>query len=78
MKRNEIHITHNSDRGGWDVKRTDASRASGHFETKNAAYNAGRQMAINHHAELVIHGLNGKIQNANSYGHDPCPPVDEV
>ncbi len=26
--------------------------------------------------EEVIHGRDGKIQNKNSFGNDPCPPKD--
>ena len=26
--------------------------------------------------ELIPHGMDGKIQNPNSYGNDPCPPRD--
>ena len=37
---------------------------------------AGRELAINQQAELIIHGVDGKIQNSNSYGNDPCPPRD--
>ena len=35
------------------------------------------EICINEHAESVIHGKDGKIQNSNSYGNDPCPPKDK-
>ena len=28
------------------------------------------------HSELVIHGINGKIRDKDSYGNDPHPPHD--
>lgn len=28
-------------------------------------------------AELIPHRKDGKIQNPNSYGHDPHPPKDK-
>ena len=59
--RQEIHIVPNQERGGWDAKRQSADRASKHFETK---------------ADALDYGMDGKIQNPNSYGNDPCPPRD--
>lgn len=32
--RKEIHVVSNPKRGGWDAKRSNADRASKHFETK--------------------------------------------
>ena len=63
--------------GGWNVKRGGSQRSSGHFDTKKDAINAGRTISRNQGTELVIHGLNGRIQNSDSHGHDPCPPKDK-
>ena len=46
MARKEHHIVPNSN-GGWDVKRENAKRSSGHYETKKEAMEAGRRMSIN-------------------------------
>ena len=73
MARSSHHVVHNSN-GGWDVKRNGAQRASGHFETKEEAVTAGRQISQNQGTELVIHGMNGRIQSSDSHGNDPCPP----
>ena len=73
MARSSHHVVHNSN-GGWDVKRNGSQRSSGHFETKEEAVNAGRQISQNQGTELVIHGMNGRIQSSDSHGHDPCPP----
>ena len=73
MARKEHHVVPNPD-GGWDVKRNGAQRSSGHFETKEEAVNAGRQISQNQGTELVIHGMNGRIQSSDSHGNDPCPP----
>lgn len=43
MARKEHHIVPNS-KGGWDVKRENAKRSSGHYETKKEAMEAGRRM----------------------------------
>ena len=40
------------------------------------AIEAGREIAINRQAELVIHRPNGQIRDKDSYGNDPCPPRD--
>lgn len=76
MPRNEIHVVPNSKRGGWDVKKSNASRSSGHYETKVDAIAFARAKGIKEQAELLIHGRDGRIQNSNSYGNDPCPPRD--
>jgi uncharacterized protein YdaT len=67
------HVVHNPN-GGWDVKRSDASRSSGHFDTKQDAVNAGREISRNQGTEFVIHGGDGKIQGKDSHGNDPFPP----
>lgn len=71
------HVVPNSDRGGWDVKREGAERASGHFDKKADAMGRGRDMARGNHTELVEHGRNGRIQDSDSYGNDPVPPRDK-
>lgn len=76
MSRNEIHVLPNSKQGGWDVKKSNASRASRHYETKKDAIAFAREKSIKELAELIIHGKDGRIQNSNSYGNDPCPPRD--
>lgn len=60
--------------GGWDVKRGGASRASGHFGTKAAAVDAGREISRNQGTEFRIHNRDGRIASSDSHGHDPNPP----
>ena len=74
--RKEHHVVPNNDRGGWDVIKNGAQRASGHYETKQQAVDAGRTMSRNQNTELVTHLRDGKIQNPDSHGNDPCPPKD--
>ena len=73
MPRKTHHVVHNPN-GGWDVKRGGAQRSSGHFDTKVEAIDAGRQISVNQGTELLIHGLNGRIQSSDSHGNDPFPP----
>lgn len=69
------HVVHNPN-GGWDVKRDHAVRSSGHWDTKQEAVDAGREISRNQHTELTIHNMDGKISNPDSHGNDPCPPRD--
>lgn len=73
MPRSTHHVVHNPN-GGWDVKRGGAERSSGHFETKQDAINAGRIISQHQKTEFIIHGVDGKIQSADSHGNDPYPP----
>jgi len=77
MPRKEHHVVPNSKRGGWDIKKNNASRASGHYDTKAEAMEAGRRMSQNQHSELIPHRKDGTIQNPDSHGNDPCPPKDK-
>ena len=52
MPRKEHHVVPNPD-GGWDVKRENAKRSSGHYDTKQEAMDAGRRMSINQGTELI-------------------------
>jgi hypothetical protein len=74
-KRNTHHVVPNS-KGGWDVKKGGAQRASGHFDTKKEAEAAGREISRNQGTEFVIHGKDGVIRRSDSHGHDPNPPKD--
>ena len=76
-KKHDYHVVPNSERGGWDVKREHAERASDHFDKKSDAMERGRELAREHRTELVEHGRDGRIQDSDSYGSDPFPPKDK-
>lgn len=67
------HIVPNS-KGGWDVKRGGASKATSHHETKREAVDSGRVVSRNQGTELRIHNKDGKISSCDSHGNDPYPP----
>ncbi len=67
------HIVPNS-KGGWDVKRGGASRASSHHDTKQAAIDSGRKVSRSQGTELRIHNKDGRIAGSDSHGGDPYPP----
>lgn len=75
MGKKEHHVVPNP-AGGWDVERNGAERPSHHFNTKQAAIDKARDISRNQGTELVIHGQDGKIQQKDSHGNDPCPPRD--
>lgn len=70
------HVVPNPD-GGWDVKRGGAERASGHYDTKQQAVDAGREISRNQGTEFRIHNKDGKISQSDSHGNDPLPPKDK-
>ena len=74
-KKRDIHVVPRD--GNWATKKEGAQRAGGIYQTKAEAVEQGREQAKRNHAELVIHGKNGKIQDSDSYGNDPNPPKDQ-
>lgn len=67
------HVTP-SPNGGWNIKRNGAERASKHCETKQEAIKEARKISRNQKTELIIHNLDGKINQKDSHGNDPFPP----
>jgi hypothetical protein len=67
------HVVPNPN-GGWDVKRGGADRASGHYDRKQDAIDAGRMISQNQGTEFRIHNKDGKISQSDSHGNDPNPP----
>ena len=68
------HVVPNREQGGWDVRRGGAERAAGHYDSKQGAIDAGREISRNQKTELRIHNRDGKISESDSHGHDPHPP----
>ena len=56
-----------SPKGGWDVKRAGAKRASAHTATKSEAVERARVISRNQQTEMVVHKFNGQIQNPDSH-----------
>lgn len=77
MTKNQHHVVPNTSRGGWDVKRSGAQKASVHTTTKTEAVKIGRIMSQRAGSEFYIHGKDGRIQQKDSHGNDPCPPRDK-
>jgi len=73
-KTTNIHVVHRND--GWVVRKEGTSRATSVHQTQRDAVDAGRKIARDQSAELVIHGRDGRIRDRDSYGRDPMPPHD--
>ncbi len=67
MAGRSVHVVPSAD--GWAVEE-DGNQLSVH-NTQGDAERAARQEAIRDHAELVVHGRDGRIERKNSYGNDP-------
>ncbi len=74
MPKKNVHVVPHSD--DWAVKSAGGQKAASIHPTQTEAIEAGREIAINRQAELVIHRPNGQIRDKDSYGNDPCPPRD--
>jgi len=70
-KRNQ-HVVPRED--GWAVRGAKSTRDTEHFDRKQDAVDRAREISNNQGTELVVHGLNGKIQYKDSNGNDPFPP----
>lgn len=66
------HVVPNN--GGWSVRRSGASKASGVYRTQGEAIERARELARNQATELYIHGRDGRIRERDSYGNDRYPP----
>ena len=74
MSKTKSHHVVPNPKGGWDVKRDGADRASIHRDRKQDAIDDGRQISRNQSTEIFIHGKDGQIQRRDSHGNDPYPP----
>ena len=70
----KVHVVPRKD--GWAIKVEGNKKASTITETKKEAQQKGIEKAKQLKSDLVIHGKDGKIQDADSYGKDPNPPKD--
>jgi hypothetical protein len=61
---------------GWAVRGEGNNRLTSRHGTQAEAINAGRRIAANQGAELIIQNRHGQIRSKDSYGNDPLPPRD--
>ncbi len=63
------HVVPNGEK--WAVKGAGNERATKIVETQKDAMKIAREIAINQHSEVIIHGKDGTFREKNSYGNDP-------
>lgn len=77
----QVHVVHSAETGRWHAKvitffqgrrKGGKDTQLGGYPNKREAYTAGREAAIEHACELVVHGADGRFQRKHSYGHDPA------
>ena len=63
--------------GNWKVHGEKSKKATAIYETQKEAEARAREIAINQKSEVIVQGKNGRIRSKDSYGNDPCPPLDK-
>jgi hypothetical protein len=77
MSKKNLHVVANTS-GGWSVRTSGASRASGIFKTQSDAVRHAKAVAKEEAGEVYIHGADGRIREKTTYGSDALPPRDET
>ena len=71
MARNRYFFDPNS-KGGWDLKKEGAKRATRHFDTKEEGLGFSRPFVQEQQdSQLIIKKKDGVIQTEHTYGTDP-------
>ena len=60
------HLTYNSEKEGWDIKKEGATRPSDHFDSHSKALARARELALNSNVNLIIHDETGAITGSES------------
>jgi len=72
------YVTRRED--GWNVKKENAQRSSGHFDTQKEAEKAAKEYSSNTGGgEVRIQGLDRKFRDSDTMppANDPNPPKDK-
>lgn len=76
-KKKNVHVVPAKGKeAGWATKKEGASRAGSRHSTQGQAIERARKQAKREGTEVVIHRLDGRIRDKDSYGNDPNPPKD--
>lgn len=79
MGKNRRHVVP-SERGGWDVAKPGAGRASSNHPTQSEAEQRAKEIVRRQGGgEVVIHGRDGRIRDSDTIppAKDPNPPRDQ-
>ena len=73
------YVVPNGDRGGWDVRKENAERSSGHFRTQKEAIDRAREIIDKSgggNGDVRIQGRNGQFRDADSGRRNETPKKD--
>lgn len=62
--------------GKWAVHGEGNSRDTKRCDTQAEAIARATEIARNNRSEVIVQQPDGRIRSKDSYGNDPCPPVD--
>lgn len=62
--------------GKWGVHGEKNSKDTKVFKTQSEAIDCAKEIAKRQHSEVIVQGRDGRIRSKDSYGNDPCPPID--
>lgn len=77
-RKKNIHTVYNSERKMWETKREGQKKPLASSRTKAKATEKSKTEAKKSQVEHIIHNMDGKISDSDSYGNDPNPPKDQV
>jgi hypothetical protein len=77
MAKKNIHTVYNNDRKKWETKKEGQKKPLSSSRTKANAQVKSIKEAKKAKSEHVIHNMDGKISDKDSYGRDPNPPKDK-
>jgi Uncharacterized protein conserved in bacteria (DUF2188) len=66
----DIHVIPSGD-GGWAIRREGSVRASAIYPTQEIAVKEARSYARQERTDVFVHGRDGRIQSARSFGNEP-------
>lgn len=75
------HVSKDKNKGEWKILKENAQRVSGYAKTQKEAEKIAKSFSSNSGGgEVKIHGLDGKIRDADTVapGNDPNPPKDKI
>ena len=78
MAKKNIHTVYNKERSMWETKKDGQDKPLASSHTKITAMEKSVVEAKKLKVEHVIHNMDGKISDKDSYGNDPIPPKDKV
>jgi hypothetical protein len=78
MSRKTHHVVPNPYKGGWDIRKSNAERSSGHFDRKEDAVDHAREISRNQGSELIVHNRDGRIAWIDNRSAVPFPPKKDT